>query len=214
MVIDGRKKKDFSDKILAETVFTMVLIYDKKLRYEDFEKCFGVGLRTMRRYAADIRESGFGAKIVFRKKSVSVAFNENAWWFWEFTKVKTEDPHIERLNRIFLILNEFMDQYNGYIGFPKRCGWYERFYGYDGDDEAYLSDWDEDDFYDDEGNYIEPEVSFPLEPGRVTAGKVLKSFGNGRAGFNVCRRTVDRDLKVLEKATEVYRENFLQKSPD
>lgn len=113
MVIEGRRQKPFSPKLPAEVTLFLLVSWDGAVLAGDFESHFGVGSRTVYRYAEDIGHCGYAPRI--RRLGREYTSGEDR--LERESAPHSGSAHIRRLNRLLEILELFRKEYESVL-FP------------------------------------------------------------------------------------------------
>ena len=114
MIIEGRKKKPFSEKLVAEVTLYIAIRRDGAILARDFNGGFGgLSSRTVYRYAEDIELCGFSPRIRQEKGEYVMGRDEEGDGCLERTGApRSCDAHILRLDRILRIFDLYADRYD------------------------------------------------------------------------------------------------------
>ena len=113
MVIEGRRQKPFSPKLPAEVTLFLLVSWDGAVLAKDFEAQFGIGSRTVYRYAEDIGHCGYAPRI----RLLGREYTTGGERLEREGVLRSSSAHIRRLNRLLEILELFREEYESVL-FP------------------------------------------------------------------------------------------------
>lgn len=107
MYIEGRKKKTFSQKLVAEVTLFIIASKDQAVRAFKYHAEFGnPSMRTVYRYAKDIELCGYAPRIRCEDGEYTVGLDAE---LYRESAPQSADLHIRRLSRILQIYDAYVN---------------------------------------------------------------------------------------------------------